>query len=153
MVNFASYLVWLALTLWICIAGAGTVARERMQQTLDVLLATPMLGSGMSQAEDGEPAVCDAASGRLGLAGCAFCHLLFDPDPVYLISTALMIWIYPELIAWQTMLYGLTARRTVWAIQKSLLMIAARCLARLYRSRFSGCSFPFAAGDWLMLFV
>lgn len=124
-INRVSYLAWFLLTLWICVAGSGSIVRERTQQTLDVLLMTPMTGPEIVHQK--------MASiqrvvwlGRMGLSGCVLCHMIFSFDISYLVNSALMIWLIPELIAWQAMVCGLSSKNSTTAILKSLLLTIAR---------------------------
>lgn len=120
-------LVWLIVTLWICIYASGQIVQERTRQTLDVLLTTPLTGEQIVRQKMARVGRI-IQLGRFSLLSCVLIATSFRWSTSFLVNSALMIWLYPQVIAWQAMVCGLPVKNSVWAILKSLLVIVARCL-------------------------
>lgn len=118
---------WLILTLKICISASSQIVQERTQQTLEVLLTTPLTGEQIVR-QKMESVGRIIQFGRLALVGCVVLHTFYRWDISFLVNAALMIWLYPQVIAWQAMVCGLPLKNSAWAILKTLLVLAARCL-------------------------
>lgn len=130
MIAFATtvqILMWIGMTLVVCVLSAGLISGERGRASLDVLLATPMTGPEIvSQKMAGVMRliwICEVP-----LWTCLAFRFLFDGDILYFICQASMLLIYPRGIAWLSMWYGLKSKTAIAGVVKSLLAVLWRCL-------------------------
>lgn len=117
------YCLWLAVTVRICTCAASLIVKERVHQTLDILCCTPLTAKDIiNQKMDHVWRMVNLS--RVSLIICVAFRTLFFPSGPYLIGAGLMIWLYPSVIAWQTMSCGMSARSSAGAILRSILTLA-----------------------------
>lgn len=130
LINFSTavqVLMWLGMTLVVCVLSAGLISGERGRQSLDVLLATPMTGREIIRQKLAGVLwliwICEVP-----LWTCLLFRFLVDHDIVYVLCHASMLLIYPRAVAWLAMWYGLRSKTAIMAVVKSLLAVLWRCL-------------------------
>lgn len=125
-----SLLIWLIVSLTICAQGSTLFVAERVYQTLDILRCTPLSAVQIvkQKMESLERTVCLC---RVALGTCAVFRVLFNHNPVFIIGDAIIIWIYPQVMAWMSVKCGATARSGANAILKSILVLCGWCLLTL----------------------
>ncbi len=123
-------LMWLAMTLVVCVLSASLISGERGRQSLDVLLTTPISAPEI---------VRQKLSGiwrliwifEVPIWTCLAFRFLVDWSVPYVVCHAVMLVIYPRIVAWASMSYGLRSKTAIIAVVKSLLAVAWRCLGPL----------------------
>lgn len=135
--------LWLAVLLLLVTSTAGLITQERGQQTLFVLLTTPLTGPEiLRQKMAGVWSLCWMS--LIPLLTCILVRLLSDmPEvqafeqgrrmtqvdyPMAILNEATMLVIYPQLAIWGALYFSLRSRTTIAAIMKSILSIAFLCV-------------------------
>ncbi len=120
------FVVWLTITVRLCAHSATLFIPERVQQTLDLLCCSPMTGEDMVRQK-----MCSVwrliAICRVPLIVCVIARTVFFPSVIYLALSAIVIGLYPPLIACQAASGGLRMKNGAGAIVKALLVTAAWC--------------------------
>jgi ABC-type transport system involved in multi-copper enzyme maturation permease subunit len=144
--------IWGLALVTIPIQGANVIARERMNERLDVVLTTPLTGSEILNQwlAPVQRWIRFLARPLLILFLVEAWvkhrpHELGDPrwkEPaIYLGISLLTVWIYPLLVQWSSLWIGLHVRNQMRALLASLLMAVAWCVVPL-----QGCDYLHETG-------
>jgi hypothetical protein len=124
--------LWTIAALWIVAAAANVVASERTDQTLDVLLTTPMTGREIILQKM-------AAVRRLGFVLCGTIATVFlleiclemrrdiADHAEYIVSTVLSLIIYPPMLAWMALWIGMRSASRMKAVLIALTALILWC--------------------------
>jgi ABC-type transport system involved in multi-copper enzyme maturation permease subunit len=127
--------LWVLVGLVACASAANLIARERSQQTLDVLLATPLSGRDIVQQKMAGIQrliwIC-----QIPMLTCLMAFLFSNRERRYveldvIVNQTTSILIYPWLIAWIGMWHGLRSKTVLVAMLQSVFSIAMRCIVPL----------------------
>jgi ABC-type Na+ efflux pump permease subunit len=121
--------LWILAVLAVAISSAASIASERVNQTLDVLLSTPLTGRDI---------VLQKARGRQRLAfvmaGLIFSVVLLETwvelRPIvstYVLASVLSLAVYLPMVTWVSMYIGLKVRTPARAIIITMAALALWC--------------------------
>lgn len=126
--------LWILSVLIVSVKSATLFTSERSQQSLDVLLATPLTAREivLQKFRGVRRLICVLSVPLLSVAACeAYCRAVaydFNVDVIrYLTCILLMLAVNLPLAAWLSVLIGLRARSQGRAIVGSLVAISAWC--------------------------
>ena len=127
------FVLWTIAALWIVAAAANVVAGERTDQTLEVLLSTPISGREIVRQKMG-------ALRRLVLVlsvpllSLVFLEVYFETrggeetSGMYMLSSLLAVLIYPQMLAWVALWIGMKCATRMRAILVSLIVLILWCV-------------------------
>lgn len=138
-VTMFSLVLWVGMLMHLITCASRLITQERIQQTLFVLLTTPMSGTEIvRQKLVGIRSLVWMWSIPLGT--CLVLRMLVDMPkvqrrgsgdvdyPMALLNEATMLAIYPQVAIWGALYFSLRSRTTIAAIMKSILSIAFLCV-------------------------
>ncbi|MGD1000611.1 MAG: hypothetical protein ABSA67_07920 [Candidatus Brocadiia bacterium] len=132
-ISWMLFVLWTISALWIVAAAANVVAGDRTDQTLEVLLTTPISGGQIVRQKMG-------AMRRLivvlsvPLLTLVFLEVFFEIRrndgtlATYLASSLLAILIYPQMLAWVALWIGMKCATRMRAILVSLIVLVLWCV-------------------------
>ena len=130
--------VWILAALLLTVQGANTIVAERTQQTLEVLLTTPIWGDDIVRQKMralyrlcllfAVPLLTLAVFG--GMRSFVYAPYYEQTSPAfYLIGSLFGVAIYLPLLAWFSMWIGLRVRTRARAIMTAVVALVCWCLA------------------------
>lgn len=138
-INTIALLLWLVMLFVLTAVSANLITQERGQQTLHVLLTTPLEGAQIvRQKLVGIQRLLWAFLIPLALCLCLRMmvampkvHRMKEGSvdyPLAFFNEATMLLIYPQVVIWMALYFSLKSKTTIAAIMKTVLTIAGMCI-------------------------